>query len=181
MPVKKQIFKLILTDPVVQEILQNGGGEIRINTSLYPDLNSIDQEYWKYHSPYGSPGDELIILEDYAIREVGQTSAGFYTVLEYRDGTQIKRPSRVAGTITPKNCFLNASSMPSCFSRITALIQDIEMSIDNSQWIFIISQTNLPTMEFDWSLDDNGNVLGNTVINPCNGGGGSITTPINTN
>lgn len=167
MAVKKQVYKLVLTDAVVQEILQNGGGEVRVNTTLYPDLNTIDQEYWKFHSPYGSPGDELILLEDFAVREVAQNSEGFYTVVEYKDGTQIKRQSRAPMSLTPKGCWLNACSMPTCFSRVTALIQDVQMSIDNSQWIFTISQTNLPIVEIDWSLDDTGSVIGSNCNCGC--------------
>lgn len=152
MSVKKQVFKLVLTDTVVQEILQNGGGEIRVNTSVYPDLNTVDQEYWKFHTPYGLPGDELVILEDYAIREVSQTSDGFYTVIEYKDGTRIRQQSRVSAAITPKGCWLTANTMPACFSRVNAVIQSVDMSIDNTQWIYIISQTNLPTVDIDWTL-----------------------------
>ena len=40
MGVKKQIFTMELTDAVIQEIIQNGGGEIHISTSEYQDLNS---------------------------------------------------------------------------------------------------------------------------------------------
>lgn len=153
MPVKKQVYKLILTDSVVQEILQSGGGEVRISTAQFPDLNTVDQEYWKFHSPYGQPGDELIILEDYAIRKISQTSKGFYTTIEYKDGMTVEKQSRVACAITPEGCWINANAMPTCFSRLQAVIQSIDMSIDNSQWIFIISQTNLPTIELDWGFD----------------------------
>lgn len=184
MSVKKQVYKLILTDSVVQELIQNGGGEVRVNTALFPDLNTIDQEFWMYHTPYGLPGDELIILEDYAIREVSQTSDGFYTIIEYKDGTRIKKQSRTPASITPKGCWLNANTMPTCFSRINALVQDINMSVDNSQWIYTISQTNLATIELGWSLGGDCGCL--TGVPPIIGGnndnmGSSIITNPNSN
>lgn len=140
MAVKKQLIKLVLTDSVIQELLQNKGGEVKINTSLYPDLNTVEQQYWKFHTPYGVPGDELLILEDYAIREVSQTAEGYFIVIEYRDGSKVKKQVSYCTSVTPKDCWLTANTMPCCYSRLHAVIQDIQMSVDNTQWIYVISQ-----------------------------------------
>ena len=152
MGVKKQIFTMELTDAVIQEIIQNGGGEIHISTSEYQDLNSLDTQYWKFHSPYGVPGDELIVLEDYAIREFSQTSHGFFATLEYRDGSTIKKRSRTPLAITPQGNWLRANTMPTFFPRCSLLVQDVQLAVDCSCWIFVTSQLNLPTIDLDWDI-----------------------------
>ena len=151
MAVKKQTLTMVLTNVVIQEIMQSSGGVIHLSNSLYPDLDTVDTQYWKFHSPFGAPGDELIILEDYAIREVGQNSNGFYAIIEYKDGLQVKKAIGAPAAINPKGSWLNANTMPTCYSRCKVLIQDIQMAPDNSEWLFIVSLLNLPSVQFNFS------------------------------
>lgn len=157
MSIKKQVLTMVLTNTVIQDILQSSGGTIHLSTSLYPDLDTVDPQYWKFHSPFGYPGDELIILEDYAVREAGQNNTGFYAVIEYKDGLQIKKNVSAPTAITPTGSWLNANTMPVCYSRCRVLIQDIQMAPDNSEWMFIVSLLTLPSIQFGF----------NTVSSTC--------------
>ena len=61
----------------IVELLENGGGQIVMSTTPFRSiLQDMEEQYWKYHSPLGNPGDVVLLLEDYRVDHICQSADG---------------------------------------------------------------------------------------------------------
>jgi hypothetical protein len=138
--VEKNITFLNTVSSIVEDLISNSGGTIRESTNKYTGLNEISDNYWKYHTPYGVQGDEIILREDYRFTKICQTTKGYTITVEYRSGETVSFEQDRSYPLTPDGTFISSESMPQWASRLVVVITDVQMSVDNTEWIFTVSK-----------------------------------------
>lgn len=144
--VEKRITKVELNESVITQLVTGKGGLLRLPTANFPELNALEQQYWPFHSPYGAPGDELWVVEDYRIVKVCSTNEGCKLTLEFRDSTQVVLDSKFNMALTPEGTWIPAASMPPDLSRLKLLLQSVACSGDYSEWQFTTVHLNPITL-----------------------------------
>lgn len=133
---KKRTIAITLTQEELGLLLTNSGGQIKLATAPYQELNDFDNIYWAFHNPWGLPGDELVVQEEYRIAKVCQTLDGYSVTVQYRDDTTRVFDSKITMALTPKGSWIQSKDMPDFLVRCRLLIQQVTMT-DNS-WFFTV-------------------------------------------
>lgn len=104
--------------------------------------NNYDEEYYKYHSPYGNPGDEIYVVEDYIIKKICILNDKNIITVEYTidDETRIFETYN-SYSVTPQSYSNSFVNMPKEFVRFILIIDEIIFSPTN--WIIKVFCKNL--------------------------------------
>lgn len=123
----------------VQGLLENNGGDLSLSLTPYlNDLASMETQYWKYHSPWGNPGDKVYILEKFRVERLCQSADGYMVTYKFEDGAEVQVPSNIPVAVTAKNNWLAGSSAPEGAIRLKMVIQDVQVT--GEDWVFTLAK-----------------------------------------
>lgn len=135
---KKLTTYINLTKEEITGLLAGTNNSLTISTQTYPELDQFEQGYWKFHSPWGNPGDELLVKEPYKITRLCQDATGYFATIEYQDGTSVVFPVATPLALTAKDTFISAENIPNSLIRCKLLIQDVQLAVDGNSWVFVV-------------------------------------------
>lgn len=139
-----KITRIELPISKVQNLLDNGGGDLSLSlTPHLTELSSMEQQYWKYHTPWGNPGDKVHVLEKYRIDRMCTTVDGYVITYAFEDGTEIQTNSNIPVAITPKGQWLPGTNAPDAAIRLKMVIQDVQ--ITGEDWVFTLAKDVVAT------------------------------------
>lgn len=123
----------------VKELLDARGGTVTLSTTPYAvELSAMESQYWRFHSPWGNPGDKVYALENYRIERVCQSADGYTITVKFEDGEEISSSSTTPMAITAKDTFISgAGAVPDIAIRLKMIIQDVQVDEDN--WVFTMT------------------------------------------
>lgn len=126
----------------ITEIIEGRGGQVSLSTTPYAvELAEMEQQYWRFHSPWGNPGDKVYALENYRIDKVCQTANGYYITIKFEDGQTVTVKSNTPMAITAKDSFISSDgAVPDIAIRLRMIIQDVQLVGDN--WVFTMALEN---------------------------------------
>lgn len=139
MGVTANITKFELPLSEITPLLDANGGTLKLSPTPYlNELASMEQQYWKYHSPWGNPGDKLYVLEKFRVERLCQSADGYKVTYKYEDEREVSVSSPVPVAITAKGTMISGVNMPDTAIRLKLVIQDVQMTGDN--WIFTLAK-----------------------------------------
>ena len=123
----------------VTELLQGNGGVVTLSTTPYAvELAEMEPQYWRFHSPWGNPGDIVHALENYRIERVCQSADGYMVTVKFEDDEEVGTESTIPMAITAKGVFIPGSgAVPDLAIRLKMVIQDVQIAGDN--WVFTMA------------------------------------------
>lgn len=125
----------------IKGLIENGGGDLPLGvTPFLNDLSSMEKQYWKFHSPWGNPGDKLYILEKFRVDRLCQSADGYMVTYKFEDGEEIQVASTVPVAITAKGQWLPGTQAPDSAIRLKMVIQDVQITGDS--WVFTLAKEN---------------------------------------
>lgn len=139
--VEAQVTRIELPLNEVKNLLENNGGDLSLG--LTPALNSLasmEKQYWKFHSPWGNPGDKLYILEKFRVDRLCQSADGYMVTYKFEDGEEIQIASVTPVAITAKGQWLPGTQAPDAAIRLKMVIQDVQVTSDS--WVFTLAKEN---------------------------------------
>lgn len=140
--IEKRVTRVEFTSDVITQLITGKGGVLKLPTTNQSGLDVFDKQFWAFHTPYGSPGDELWVVEDYRVVKVCATLEGYKVTMEFKDGTQVVVDYKYNVALTAEGSWIPAASMPPELSRLKLLIQSIACSGDYSEWQFTTVHLN---------------------------------------
>lgn len=134
-----KLTRYLLSPAKIAELIAGKGGSITLSTTPHAmELAEMEPQYWRFHSPWGNPGDLVWALENYRIDRVCQNAEGYTVTVKFEDQSELSSPSLSPMAVTAKGTFISGSGgVPDLAIRVKLVIQDVQIVGDD--WVFTVA------------------------------------------